>query len=52
MLSLASDLQPLHVWREAVIGGTGSVLGGGGGGGHISGFSKNAKILYFVTKLL
>ena len=31
LLSLASDLQPLHVWREAVIGGTGSVLGGGGG---------------------
>ena len=49
---MSSDLQPLHVWREAVIGGTGSVLGGGGGGGHISGFSKNAKILYFVTKLL
>lgn len=22
------------------------------GGGHISGFNKNAKILYFVTKLL
>ena len=52
MLSLASDLQPLHVWKEAVIGGIGSVLGGGGGGGHISGFNKNAKILYFVTKLL
>ena len=28
------------------------MLGGGGGGRHISGFNKNAKILYFVTKLL
>lgn len=26
--------------------------GGGHRGGHISGFNKNAKILYFVTKLL
>lgn len=25
---------------------------GGGGGRHISGFNKNAKVLYFVTKLL
>ena len=25
---------------------------GGAGGRHISGFNKNAKILYFVTKLL
>lgn len=26
--------------------------GWGDGGGHISGFNKNVKILYFVTKLL
>lgn len=28
------------------------MLGAGGRGGHISGFNKNVKILYFVTKLL
>ena len=32
--------------------GLGVRWGSGGGGGHISGFNKNAKILYFVTKLL
>lgn len=52
MLGLASILQQLHVWKEALIGGVGVCWGGGAGGRHISGFNKNAKILYFVTKLL
>lgn len=51
MLGLASILQQLHVWKEALIGGVG-VCWEGGRGRHISGFNKNAKILYFVTKLL
>lgn len=56
LLGLASILQQLHVWKEALIGGMGVCWvggwGGSGAGAHISGFNKNAKILYFVTKLL
>lgn len=49
LLGLASILKQLDVCIEALIGGVGVCWEPCG---HISGFTKNAKILYFVTKLL
>lgn len=48
LLGLAFTLQQLDVCTEALIGGVGVCWVRGG---HISGFDKNVKILYFVTKL-
>lgn len=51
LLGLASDLQPLHVWKEALIGGVGSALGERGRGRTHQWFQQECENTVFCDKV-